>query len=94
MIIDPRRVTAVLASARLVHSFWALACALDVDVWFEFVYSEANVADWPSRGLVAWAADLSARVVRDFVLPPTAEWGSVEDALTRASLSNKRRRKS
>ena len=37
-------------SAKLVHTFWALVSALEIDVWFEFVYSEANIADWPSRG--------------------------------------------
>ena len=35
--------------------------ALEIDVWFEFCCSEANVADWPhdwpSRGLLQFAAD-------------------------------------
>ena len=47
-------------SARLVHAFWGLACALEIDVWFEFVYSEANVADWPSRGWLSFATELGA----------------------------------
>ena len=67
--------------SRLVHSFWALAVALEIDVWFEFCYSEANVADWPSRGLVGFAADLRARAVHPVVLPPSESWGSVEAAL-------------
>ena len=50
-------------SARLVHAFWGLACALEIDVWFEFVYSEANVADWPSRGWLSFAAELGAVVL-------------------------------
>ena len=55
--------------------------ALVYDVWFEFCYSDANVADWPSRGLVGFAADLRARAVHPVVLPPSESWGSVEAAL-------------
>ena len=74
-------------SAALVHTFWALAVGLNVDVWFVFVYSEANIADWPSRGLTSFAADLGAeRVTGDSLrLPPTAAWGSVGAALEHAS---------
>ena len=68
-------------SARLVHTFWALACALDIDVWFEFVYSEANIADWPSRGRM----DLGATEVRPVSIPPSDVRGSVGDALAFAS---------
>jgi hypothetical protein len=59
-------------SGALVHSFWALAVGLDIDVWFVFVNSEANIADWPSRGSVAFAADLSASRVEgsELRLPP------------------------
>ena len=70
-------------SALLVHTFWALAVALDVDVWFEFVYSEANIADWPSRGDLSFAAALSPGFdpERDLVpvaVPPVASWGDVD----------------
>ena len=68
-------------SAKLVHTFWALACALDVDVWFEFVYSDANIADWPSRGKVDFAPDLRAGDPVPFIVPPTDTWGDVESAL-------------
>ena len=36
-------------SARLVHSFHAWAAAAACDVWFEYVPSEANAGDRPSR---------------------------------------------
>jgi hypothetical protein len=86
-------------SSMLVHSFWALAAALDVDVWFVFVNSAANIADWPSRGLTAFAADLgAARIEGDSLrLPPSSSWGSVEQALAHSgaglSISRGRKRK-
>lgn len=76
--------SADLDSAALVHSFWALAVGIGVDVWFVFVNSEANVADWPSRGLTSFAADLAADRVEGpaLRLPPRAQWGDVEAALS------------
>ena len=84
-------------SARLVHTFWALACALDIDVWFEYVRSAANIADWPSRGDTAFAAELGAAAVA-VALPPLDTWGVVEPVLGlveagRAAPSRKRQRK-
>lgn len=75
-------------SAALVHTFWALASALDIDVWFVFVNSAANVADWPSRGMVAFAADLCAHRIEgeDLRMPPRASWGSAQDALRHAGV--------
>ena len=60
---------------------WALACALEIDVWFEYVRSAANIADWPSRDKLDFVADLGARVVDPWVSPPTDSWGDVEAAL-------------
>ena len=37
-------------SARLIHAQHSLAAALDVNVWYEYVASGANIADLPSRG--------------------------------------------
>ena len=74
-------------SARLVHSFWALSSALEIDVWFEFVYSDANIADWPSRGRLEFAADLAAVQVEPLVIPPSDSWGDVEGALALAGSS-------
>ena len=68
-------------SSRLVHTFWALACALEIDVWFEYVRSAANIADWPSRDNLDFVADLGARVVDPWVCPPTDSWGDIESAL-------------
>ena len=57
-----------------------MSCALEVDVWFEFVYSEANIADWPSRGSLGFAAELGVvpEVAR---APPCDSWGTVEGAI-------------
>jgi hypothetical protein len=77
-------------SALLVHSFWALSVAIDVDVWFVFVNSAANIADWPSRGLTSFAADLNASRVQgdSLVIPSASQWGSVSDALSLARSSH------
>ena len=64
-------------SARLVHTFWALSAALELDVWFEFVYSEANLADWPSRGCLDFVEPLGAIRV-PVVIPQSDSWGDVE----------------
>jgi len=37
-------------SARLVHFFHSIACAIGVNAWFEYVASGANISDLPSRG--------------------------------------------
>ena len=68
-------------SSRIVHTFWALAGALEIDVWFEYVRSAANIADWPSRDKLDFVPDLGARVVDPWVCPPTEAWGSVEAVL-------------
>ena len=64
-------------SFRLDHTFWALASCLEIDVWFEFVYSEANVADWPSRGELGFVTDLEA-LACEMRVPPSDSWGAVE----------------
>ena len=79
-------------SARLVHTFWALSCALCIDVWFVFVYSDANIADWPSRGKVDFADDLGAVEV-PVVIPPTDVWGDVPSAMAYAGMTQEPPRK-
>jgi hypothetical protein len=49
-----------LDSAQLVNTFYALTSALEVDVWFDYVKSAANIADWPSRGQVEFAHEVNA----------------------------------
>ena len=41
----------VVDSARLVHMFHAWAAAAQASVWFEFVPTDQNVADDPSRDM-------------------------------------------
>ena len=85
-----------LDSARLVHSFWALSVALELDVWFEFVYSKANLADWPSRGCLDFVEPLGAVRV-PIVIPQSDSWGGVGQALGMAqsdlALPPKKRRR-
>jgi hypothetical protein len=49
--------------SQIVHALWALALASSVDVWFEHVKSAANIADWPSRGMIL-------ELARDFRAQP------------------------
>jgi hypothetical protein len=75
-------------SAQLVNTFYALTSALEVDVWFDYVQSAANIADWPSRGQVTFANEVNAtRIEGDRLnFPKLGEWGSVELALTWAGM--------
>jgi hypothetical protein len=77
-----------LDSAQLVNTFYALTSALEVDVWFDYVKSAANVADWPSRGQVEFAHEVNATRIEGERLkfPKLGEWGSVELALEWAGL--------
>ena len=81
-----RRLQAGVARWRCFPHLLARRARLALDVWFVFVNSEANVADWPSRGLTAFAADLAATRIEggDLKLPPRELWGSVEAALEHA----------
>jgi hypothetical protein len=61
-------------SSQIVHSFWALVLAITVDMWFEHVRSAANIADWPSRGMVL---DLQRHFLAQPiqpVFPPLSSW--------------------
>ena len=69
-------------SARLVHAFHAYAAGLGCATYFEYVRSEANVADEPSRvdlSAVHWdwglggAAGLCSRPV-EVVMPAERDW--------------------
>ena len=77
-----------LDSAALVHTFWALAVGLEIDAWFVFVGTHANIADWPSRGMLDFATDLGAVPIDDVLLPPQERWGSVVDALEHARVDS------
>lgn len=64
-------------SARMLHAFTARRLALGTDIWFQWVASAANIADWPSpgdmvtrcgfaqwaRSSAAYASPLSSRIM-------------------------------
>ena len=64
-------------SAKVIHSFWALATALQIDVWFEYVASKANVADWPSRDDCSFVVDNFGSEFVPTVLPEIDSWGGL-----------------
>jgi hypothetical protein len=72
----------------IVNTFYALTSALEVDVWFNYVESAANIADWPSRGQVEFANEVNAIRIEGESLkfPKLGKWGSVELALEWAGM--------
>jgi hypothetical protein len=68
-------------SARIVHAFWARVVGLQVDVWFEYVPSEANVADRPSRLDDVFVVGVLGSTRVTTIIPPFSSWLSATDAL-------------
>ena len=55
--------------ARLAHVFQSVVCALDANVWVEYVASKANISDLPSRGEYDLLRDRYSSVWFDSRLP-------------------------
>ena len=63
-------------SARLIHFFHSIACAIGVNSWFEYVASGANISDLPSRGEFEKLNELGS-VFFEPVWPPLgASWAA------------------
>ena len=58
---------------RIIHALHMRWAFERVNPWIEFVKSEANLADDPSRGDMTWAEGLGA-VPIEFVFPPCGGW--------------------
>ena len=75
-------------SSSIVHAFWALASELEIDVWFDYVRSAANIADWPSRGqLGELQDDIGSRRLADVAMPDIGSWTDPDAAVRRARLA-------
>ena len=59
--------------AKIVHAFAFINLGLQCVIWFEYVRSKANVADFPSRGDFALLRGLGAHCV-PLVLPDPEWW--------------------
>jgi hypothetical protein len=83
-------------SARIVQAMHATLAGLGADVWFEYVRTDANVADAPSRVDMSYeryaiGADVAAgirafvtsRPVAEVPLPAPSEWDAGAAAWTR-----------
>ena len=70
-------------SARIIHAYHALNVPLQSQVHFEWVKSEANIADLPSRGHFELLESYGSRRL-DLKIPPIGDWLSPEEA-TRAA---------
>ena len=73
-------------SARIIHAFHALNVPLQANVWFEYVRSAANIADFPSRGQFAMLKDTYGSAEWHFQVPPIAVWLSPELAAAAGEL--------
>ena len=71
-------------SARIIHSFHALGLSVQADVHFEYVASEANVADLPSRGEFEFLTTNLGSTLVPLRIPPLSNWLSPEDAAAHA----------
>ena len=58
-------------------------------VYFEWVKSEANIADLPSRGQFGLLNEFGSRQV-PIVVPPISDWLSPEEAMRNAAAPPKR----
>ena len=72
-------------SARItcIHTYHALNVDVQAQVHFEWVASEANIADLPSRGQFELLAEFGSRAV-PLRVPPISDWLSPEEAVRAA----------
>ena len=66
-------------SARIIHTYHALNVPLQAQVHFEWVKSEANIADLPSRGHFELLHDFGSRPI-ELKIPPISDWLSPAEA--------------
>ena len=71
-------------SARIIHTYHALNVQIQAQVHFEWIASENNIADLPSRGDFALLHEYGSRDI-GLVLPPINDWLSPEEAEAHAS---------
>lgn len=76
-------------SARIIHAYHALNVQIGAQVHFEWVKSEANIADLPSRGQFGLLNEFGSRQV-PIVIPPISNWLSPEEAMRNAAAPSKR----
>jgi hypothetical protein len=76
-------------SARIIHAYHALNVQIGAQVYFEWVKSEANIADLPSRGQYDLLNEFGSREV-PIIIPPISDWLSPEEAMRNAAEPPKR----
>lgn len=64
-----------LDSARIIHAYHALNVKMQANVHFEWVKSEANIADLPTRNQFELLKEFGSTRIQ-FVVPPISEWTS------------------
>jgi hypothetical protein len=62
-------------SVRIIHAYHALNVKMQTQVHFEWVRSEANIADLPIRGQFELLKEYGSTAI-PFVIPPISDWTS------------------
>ena len=75
-------------SARIIHAFHSLGVVLQAEVHFEYVASEANVADLPSRGDFDFLVDTLHSTLVPLKIPPLNTWLTPQQAAAQADTSS------
>ena len=65
-------------SARIIHAFHALNVNLQTNVHFEWVKSEANIADMPTRNKFELLLEIGSKQVT-LTSPPMASWRTPDE---------------
>jgi len=71
-------------SARIIHTYHALNVKIQAQVHFEWVKSEDNIADLPSRGELELLEEIGSRDI-GLMIPPISDWLTPEEAEMHAS---------
>ena len=60
-------------SARIIHAYHALNVKMQAQVHFEWVKSEANIADLPTRGQFELLQEFASKEI-PLIVPPISDW--------------------
>jgi hypothetical protein len=79
-------------SARIIHAYHALNVKMQAQVHFEWVKSEANIADLPTRGQFELLQEFASKEI-PLIVPPISDWLTPDETVAHvfsAPLSQKR----
>ena len=72
-------------SARIIHAYHALNVRMSAQVHFEWVRSEANIADLPTRGKFELLREYASTEIK-LVIPPISDWLTPDESVAHISV--------